>query len=170
MRPNFGQTDLDCELVFDRDLAADDTLTVFQEALVELAPRWVSKMRIWRGPRDQQSIDAGRLGALRAGLVAATDERGPTYRSPVDRYGAPPFERLAGSAELRGSGPELVAVVWVDSMIVSPLGAAGSLATGLRSRSVGQRLAGHRLSCAARGIRGAMRQTVPSMGLGRPRG
>jgi hypothetical protein len=127
MMPQFGETDLDCEVVFDRYLGAGDALDVLQEALVGLAPRWASRLRIWRGPRDQRPIDTGRQGTLSAAIMVAAGERGPTYRSLVDRHGVPPFERLAGSAELRGSGPELVVVVSVDAMVVSPLGAKQQL-------------------------------------------
>lgn len=127
MTPQFGETDLDCEVVFDRYLGAGDALDMLQEALVGLAPRWASKLRIWRGPRDQRPIDTGRQGALSAAIMVAASERGPTYRSLADRHGVPPFERLAGSAELRGSGPELVVVVSVDAMVVSPLGAKQQL-------------------------------------------
>jgi hypothetical protein len=125
--PQFARGDLDGELVFDRYLDADETLDALQEALVALAPRWASKLRIWRGPRDQRPIDTGRRGALRAGIITAAGERGPTYRSLVEKHGVPPFERLAGSVELRGSGPELVVVVSVDTMVVSPLGARQQL-------------------------------------------
>ncbi len=127
MTPQFRETDLDGELVFDRYLGAGDSLDVLQDALVKLAPRWASKLRIWRGPRDQRPIDTGLPGALSAGIMEAASERGPTYRSLVERHGVPPFERLAGSVELRGSGPELVIVVSVDAMVVSPLGAKQQL-------------------------------------------
>jgi hypothetical protein len=96
---------------------------VLQDALVTLAPRWVSELRIWRGPRDQRPIDTRAQGALSAAIMAAVSERGQTYQSLVDRHGVPPFDRLAGSVELCGSGPELVVVVSVDAMLVSPLGA-----------------------------------------------
>jgi hypothetical protein len=127
MKLQFGETDLDGELVFDRYLGAGDALDVLQDALVALAPRWASKLRIWRGPGDQRSVDAGGQGALSAAIMGAASERGSMYRSLVDRHGVPPFERLAGSVELRGSGPELVVVVSVDPMVVSPLGAKRQL-------------------------------------------
>jgi hypothetical protein len=57
---------------------------------------------------------------LSAGITAAASERAATYRSLVERHGVPPFERLAGSVELRGGGPELVVVVSVDTMVLSP--------------------------------------------------
>lgn len=49
MTPHFGETDLDCEMVFDRYLDSGDTLDVLQEALVTLAPGWTSNLRIYRG-------------------------------------------------------------------------------------------------------------------------
>jgi hypothetical protein len=125
-RPEFGSADLDCEVVFDRYLGADDELDVLQALLVAAAPRWCSKLRVWRGPRDQRLVDVGRPGALRAAVLAAAGERGPTYRALVERYGAGD-ERLVGSAELRGAGPELVLVVSVDERVVSPLGPATQL-------------------------------------------
>jgi hypothetical protein len=122
MKPRFADKDLDCEIVFDRYIGVGDALDVLQDVLVTLAPRWVSQLRIWRGPRDQRPIDITQRGALGTAVMAAVSERGPTYQSLVDRHGVPPFERLAGSAELRGSGPELVVVVSADTMVVSPLG------------------------------------------------
>ena len=127
MRPQFGERDLDGELVFDRYLGSDDSLDALQDALVRLAPRWASKLRIWRGPRDQRPIDTSQPGTLRTAILAAAGERGQTYRSLVDRHGAPPLERLSGSVELRGAGPALVVVVAVDTMVVSPLGAKRQL-------------------------------------------
>src|SRR5262249_7722372 len=123
MTPQFGETDLDCQVVFDRYLGTGDAFDVLQEALAALAPGWTSKLRIWRGPRDQRPTAPARRGTLRDGILAAAGERGTTYRALGDRYGVPPPERLAGSVELRGSGPELVVVVSVDTMVVSPLGA-----------------------------------------------
>lgn len=131
MTPQFRETDLDCEVVFDCYLGTGDALDVLQEALVALAPGWTSKLRIWRGPRDQRPIDTGRQGSLRDGIMAAAGERGTTYRALVDRYGIPPLERLAGSVELRGSGSELVVVVSVDKMVVSPLGAKQQLGNNI---------------------------------------
>jgi len=121
--PGFSEIDLDAELVFDRYIGADGTLDVLQEALTALAPRWASKLRIWRGPRDQRPIGPGRQNSLSAMTMAATGERGSTYRSLTDRHGVRPFERQTGSVELRGNGPELVAVISIDTTIASPLGA-----------------------------------------------
>jgi hypothetical protein len=127
MTPQFAETDLDGELVFDRFLDVGDAIDGLQDVLVALAPRWTSKLRIWRGPKDQRPVDTERQGALSSGILAAAGERGPTYRSLVERHGVPPFERLAGSVELRGSDPGLVVVVSVDSIVVSPLGAKQQL-------------------------------------------
>jgi hypothetical protein len=56
-----------------------------------------------------------RLVLAAAGLEgsagSAHDRARPTYRALVEHYGRPPFERLSGSAELRGAGPELTVVV-----------------------------------------------------------
>jgi hypothetical protein len=130
MRPEFGGADLNCEVVFDRDLGADDDLDVLQAVLVAAAPRWCSRLRVWRGSRDQRLVDAARPGALRAAVLAAAGERGPTYRALVEWYGAGD-ERLAGSAELRGAGPALVMVVSVDERVVSPLGRATALGNSI---------------------------------------
>ncbi len=127
MMPRFAESDLDCEMVFDRYLGIDDTLNALQEALVALAPRWVPNLRVWRGPRDQRPINTQQKGALSTAVMACAAERGPTYQALVDQHGAPPFGRLAGSAELRGSGPDLVVVVSVDTMVASPLGARWQL-------------------------------------------
>jgi hypothetical protein len=107
--------------VFDRYLGTGGSLDVLQEALVELAPRWAAKLRVWRGPKDQRPIDTGQPGTLNAAIMLAVSERGPRYGSLVKQHGIPPFERLAGSVELRGSGSELTVIVSVDTMTVSPL-------------------------------------------------
>lgn len=119
--PAFADTDLNCELVFDRSLVARD-LDIVQELLAALAPKWAGKLRIWKGPKDQIQVDLANSGDLGAKVMATAGERGPTYRALVRRDGAPPFERFSGSVELRGAGPELVVVVSIDEMVVSPLG------------------------------------------------
>jgi hypothetical protein len=122
MRPHFGERDLDGEVVFDRYLGGGADLDTLQALLGASTPRWSSKLRLWRGPKDQRAIEIGRAGALKAAVMAAAGERGSTYRERVERHGRPPFERLVGSAELRGAGPELVVVVSIDEMVVSQLG------------------------------------------------
>lgn len=131
MRPQFDEGHLDAELVFDRFLAEGDDLDRFQELLRTLAPKWCSKLRIHRGPRDQQPIDADRHGALEAAILAAAGERGATYRAMVEHYGRGPLERFSGSAELRGAGPELTVVVSLDKVVVSPLGAKQDLGNSI---------------------------------------
>src|SRR5205823_4157554 len=79
-------------------------------------------LRICRSPRDQRSVDATKPGALRSAVLASAAERGPTYRKLVERYGRPPFERLVGSAELRGASSALVVVVTIDEWVASALG------------------------------------------------
>ena len=59
-------------------------------------------------------------------MLAAAGERGPTYRALVKRYGAGD-ERLFGSVELRGAGPELIVVISVDERVVSRLGEKAAL-------------------------------------------
>jgi hypothetical protein len=118
----FGEWDLDGELVFDRSFGMGDDLDMLQALLRDLAPAWSSRLRLWRGSKDQRPINVSQNGALKAAVMAAASERGSTYRGLVERHGHPPYERLAGSAELRGTGPELVVVVSVDAMVVSPLG------------------------------------------------
>ncbi|HEX7131705.1 MAG TPA: hypothetical protein VF228_03985 [Iamia sp.] len=55
-------------------------------------------------------------------VLMAAGERGETYEALVAEHGRPEYERFLGSAELRGSGPELTIVVSVDEMVVAPLG------------------------------------------------
>src|SRR5437868_6999535 len=81
---------IDAEVVLDRSLTNGDVLDVLQELLVTAAPRWASKLRICRSPRDQRSVDATKPGALRSAVLASAAERGPTYRKLVERYGHPP--------------------------------------------------------------------------------
>ncbi len=122
MSPEFGQADLDAEIVFDRFLS-DADLGVLQAELVRLAPKWSTRLRVWRGPRDQRPIDTADPAALGRTVLAAAAERGATYRRLVAEHGPGPFERMSGSAELRGAGPELVVIVSVDELVLSPMGA-----------------------------------------------
>jgi len=121
MIPEFGQADLDCEIVFERVLGRAD-LDTLQQVLARLAPKWSTRLRVWRGPCDQRPIDLADPAALGRMVLAAVGERGPTYRQLVREYGPGPFERMSGSAELRGAGPELVVIVSVDAFVVSTLG------------------------------------------------
>ncbi len=121
MSPEFAEADLNAEIVFDRFLS-DADLAVLQQELVRLAPKWSTRLRVWRGPRDQRPIDPDDPAALGGAVLAAVDERGATYQRLVAEHGRGPFERLTGSAELRGAGPELVVVVSVDEIVLSTMG------------------------------------------------
>jgi hypothetical protein len=130
MNPEFGQADLDAEIVFDR-LLSDADLAVLQEELVRLAPKWSTRLRVWRGPRDQRPIDPTDPAALGRAVLAAVGERGATYERLVSEHGRGPLERLTGSAELRGAGPELVVIVSVDEIVLSTLGTRKLLGNGI---------------------------------------
>ncbi|HEY4027421.1 MAG TPA: hypothetical protein VGO86_13410 [Candidatus Dormibacteraeota bacterium] len=140
--PRFSETDLDGEVVFDRYIVDGDELDVLQTVLVTAAPRWSSRLRIWKGPRDQRAIDASRPGALREAVLAAASERGPTYAALVRAHGRPAMERISGSAELRGSTGDLVVVVALDEMVVSPLGDRKNLGNGIDLQVRGARVQG----------------------------
>lgn len=127
MRPEWSEADLDGELVFARFLGDGSDLDVLQELLVAAAPRWCSSLRVWKSARNQIWIDVSDPGALAGTILGAAGERGSTYKALVEEHGRPPLERFSGSAELRGEGPELVVVVSVDQIILSPLGPAKSL-------------------------------------------
>jgi hypothetical protein len=113
--------DLDAEFVFDRFLS-DEDLVAIQHVIVDAAPKWSSKLRVWRDRTDQTPVDTSEDDALARAVRAAAGERGETYRAHVEQYGPPPFERLVGSAELRGAGPELTVIISLDELVVSPLG------------------------------------------------
>lgn len=138
--PIFETSWIDAEVVLDRSLAMGDALELLQEVLIRAAPEWSSKLRIWMSQDDQRSIDAKKTGALKNAILATAAERGPTYQALVERYGHPPFERLTGSAELRGAGSELVVVVSIDEWAVSHLGKktqlGNSIALQVRHRMV----------------------------------
>jgi len=75
MRPQFDNSDLDAEFVFDRYLGDTDDLDVLQMSLGEVAPSWSSSLCVWRGPKDQRSIDIGQPGAVKSAVVAQSGER-----------------------------------------------------------------------------------------------
>jgi hypothetical protein len=121
VKPDFAGHDLDVEVVFDRFLGMDD-LDLVQDVLASVAPRWCRKLRVWKAPRDQVPIDLSDPHALGSAVLAAAGERGDTYRALVEKHGRPPHARFAGSAELRGAGPELTVVISVDELVLAPLG------------------------------------------------
>jgi hypothetical protein len=102
--------EMDLELVFSRDIAADDTLHHLDELFARCLPRWSKDLKIRLEPRNEQP----REGPLRDWVVHHTTTRGETYRAMVDTYGGGDVRR-SGSVELRGSGPEVVVVVDIDS-------------------------------------------------------
>jgi hypothetical protein len=165
VKPHFDQSDLDGEVVFDRYLAGGAEFDALQAALSALAPKWSSKLRVWRGPKDQRPIDIGTAGALKAAVVAAAGERGPTYRALVERYGHPPHERLTGSVELRGTGPELVVIVALDETVLSQLGETGHLGNRVSLQVRRPRVNGGLGMCGSGGVREAVRGAVAGLGL-----
>jgi hypothetical protein len=119
--PKWGAADLDLKVVCDRYLGATDELDRLQELLPKVAPSWCRRLRAWGSTKDQLPIDVAQPGALRDAVLEIATRRGPTYQALVERHG-PGDERLFGSAELRGAGPELTVVVSVDEHVVSSLG------------------------------------------------
>jgi hypothetical protein len=122
---------IDAEVVFDRPLATGADLDVLQEVLLTAAPKWTSKLRLRRGRHDERSIDATQSGTLKRAILSAVTERGSTFEELVKRHGRPEFDRLSGSAELRGTGPELVVIVSIDEWPVSPLGTKAHLGNSI---------------------------------------
>ena len=102
--------DLDLELVFTRDIAAYDTLHDLDALLAKSLPRSSEGMRIRLAPRQE----APREGTLRYWVVHHATARGETYRRMVETYGGGD-ERRSGKVEIRGSGPEVVVVLGIDS-------------------------------------------------------
>ena len=130
MIPDYGESDLDAELVFDRILGKRD-LNTLQELLVKLAPDWSAKLRIGQSQNDQWSIPIDERDSLATSVLASAAERGPTYHQLVKIYGRPECERMVGSAELRGSGPELTVIISVDEIVISSLGDAKQLGNNI---------------------------------------
>jgi hypothetical protein len=92
-----------------------------QDVLLRWAPRWSRRLRVWRDRRDQREIDLSRPFGLRMAAVSAATERGELYRR-LAAADPPPYERLSGSVELRGSDSSLFVVVLVDEYRFAPLG------------------------------------------------
>jgi hypothetical protein len=131
---------IDAEVVFDRPLATRADLDVLQEVLLTAAPKWTSKLRLRRSRHDERSIDVTQSGTLNRAILSAVAERGSTFEELVKRYGRPEFDRSTGSAELRGTGPELVVIVSIDEWPVCPLGTkthlGNSISLQVRRRTV----------------------------------
>lgn len=113
---------IDAEIVFDRSLGTGIDLDVLQDVLLTAAPKWSSQLRLWRSRHDERAIDVTESGTLNRTILTAVAERGATFEELSKRYGRPEFDRLSGTAELRGARPDLVVVVSIDEWPVSPLG------------------------------------------------
>ena len=101
--------DLDLELVFTRDIAADDTLHDLDALFAKWLPRWSEGMRIRLAPRQE----APREGTLRDWVVHHATARGETYRRMVETHGGGD-ERRSGKVEIRGAGRRW-SVLGIDS-------------------------------------------------------
>jgi hypothetical protein len=109
-RPHFNEHDLEAEFVFARRIGRGRDLDSLQIVLAELAPNWCTKLRVWRGPRDQRTIDLSEQNALRAAVLGAIGERGEVYAEMVARHGAGAFERAVG----RDFGRALPGLFWLN--------------------------------------------------------
>jgi hypothetical protein len=127
LRPAFGTSDIDAEVVFDRYLGAAGDLDTLQSFLSAHARAWSRRLRIWITPRDQRPIDIEKAGSLRLAIVTTANERGPLYAELVRRQGRGRYERQSGSVELRGSSSALTIVVSIDEMAISRFGSRTQL-------------------------------------------
>ena len=114
---------IDVELVYNRYLPAGDDLDRLQEALRIHMPEWSTGLRVYKGRGNQRPIEVGEPGALGAAVVNAAGERGLLYHELVAEHG-PGYERLFGSAELRGASRELVVIVAIDEDPFARMGGA----------------------------------------------
>jgi hypothetical protein len=161
MRPDFADHDLDAEVVFDRVLGSGD-LDRFQEVLVSC-----HRLRVWRASRVQVPVELSDPGGLAGAVQARVGEWGETYRALAAEHDPAPFDRFAGSVELRGAGPELTVVVSVDQLVLLPSGSQRRLGNGI---ALQVRRAGPRADCggvAGRGVRGDLRIVVSRLALRR---
>jgi hypothetical protein len=108
-----SRIDLNLELVFDRQIGAED-LGIVHRLLIELAPSWVGSLHVWKDRNDQRAVDSTAVGSFAEDVFAAAGWRGETYRQLVADYG-PGDERFFGSVELRGASTALTVVVSLDS-------------------------------------------------------
>jgi hypothetical protein len=107
-----------------RFLLADGQLDEVQRVLCEHAPIWSAKARVWRSRSDQKPVDLATPGALekRIRQDKARRDFSPMRKALDAHLGRPAHPRFLGSAELRGEGDALTAVVSVDEYVLAPLG------------------------------------------------
>jgi hypothetical protein len=108
-------------LDFDSFLLAGRQLDEVQAVLRELAPRWSSKLHVWRHRQEKTPIDLSIAGSLAQAVRLAATERGPLFRDLECRYGQAPL-RVFGGAELRGADTSLVLGVDIDEQVFQRLG------------------------------------------------
>jgi hypothetical protein len=134
--------------------------------LLEHAQTWCRGARVHSpGSRMHQApLDFSAEDALRDVVLHLAGERGETYRSLVERYGAA-NERLSGAAEIRGRTADLTVVINVDERRIARAGdallLANSVALDLRRARVHGTAAG---AWAARVFEEIAERTAPAWG------
>lgn len=118
MTPQWDDTDLDAEFVFDRFLDGGDHLDVLQRVLAATAPVWSAGLHVVRPTEEPVPVDVNERGALAAAVLTAIHEPGPVERALVDVYGSAPREPFVGTVELGGGDPGLAVTVALDQQSV----------------------------------------------------
>ena|SRR5436190_16377301 len=115
---------LDLTLYMRSSLLKDSSLDTFQRLLRQLAPRWASRLDLYRFRESYPSIDISVDGALQELALSKGLERGMLFDRLQELAASPKTSRRFGSLELRGANQELTVVLQFDDWVFQPVGTA----------------------------------------------
>jgi hypothetical protein len=112
---------INLRFAFDDSLLCQTHIDKFQQSLVEIEPSWAKGLHIYSRGQQPTKIDSAQPGALLKGLNSFAFARGDTYQKLVKIYGVGPYERITGSAELRGSNRSIIVIAHFDEWAFAPI-------------------------------------------------
>jgi len=115
---------LDLTLYMRSSLLKDSALDTFQRLLRQLAPRWASRLYLYRFRESYPSIDITVDGALQELALTKGLERGMLFDRLQELTTSPKTSRRFGSLELRGANQQLTVVLQFDDWVFQPVGTA----------------------------------------------
>jgi hypothetical protein len=107
---------LDLTLFVGRSLLEGDDLDVLERTLGVIASSWSTDLHVWQHDKKKRNL----VGGFAEGLRAVASERGVAFQKLTQNHGAGRYERITGSAELRGNDSSLVVIVGMDEYTFAP--------------------------------------------------
>jgi hypothetical protein len=111
---------IDVGVFLGRSLLEGEGLRELQAIICQIAPRCAAGLRICEPGTPEIPIDVKRSGSLSDAVKSHALKRGPRYEELVREFGAGPYERQNGVAELHGSDDSIIIVVSLDEWVFIP--------------------------------------------------